>query len=120
MEDLGRPIAYLALDEGTPVFDHTGARVGVVERVVADLPMDIFEGLIIQEMPLFGRHLFADADQIAELHERGALLSVGREDLREYSETAVAKRNRASSRRTGEGRFRALLRHAWHWISTRS
>ena len=57
--ELGEPIAYLALKEGTPVYDRTGERVGVLEHVVADEPTDIFEGLIVHTLPLPGRHLFA-------------------------------------------------------------
>ncbi len=118
MEELGQPIAYLALEEGTPVFDRSGGRVGVVERVLADLPMDIFEGLIVHELPLPGRHVFADPGQIAELHERGVLLSVGRDELREHSDHPTAKRD-TPNRTAVEGRFHALLRRSWDWISTR-
>jgi hypothetical protein len=50
-EHLGPAIAYLALNEGTPVYDRNGDRIGVVE--------------------------------IAEIHERGVLLSVDNEELRD-------------------------------------
>jgi len=53
--DLGRPIAYTAIREGTPVHDVTGARVGVVERIVADLDLDIFEGPVVHTTPLPGQ-----------------------------------------------------------------
>ena len=81
MEDLGSPIAYTVLEEGTPVYDRNGKRIGVVEHVVADLQSDIFDGLIVHTHPLPGRHRFADVDQIAELHERGVLLSIERDEL---------------------------------------
>jgi uncharacterized protein YrrD len=77
VEDLGNPIAYLVLEEGTPVYDMDGDRIGVVDHVVGDEVVDIFEGVIVHTTPLPGRHLFADADQISELRERGVLLSVG-------------------------------------------
>ncbi|MDT4946193.1 MAG: hypothetical protein QOH14_2926 [Pseudonocardiales bacterium] len=57
MQDLGPPVAYLALADGTPVFDRDGRRVGVVEHVLADLDLDIFHGLIVHTTPLPGRHL---------------------------------------------------------------
>jgi hypothetical protein len=76
---LGPPVAYLALKDGTPVYDRSGARVGVVERVMDD--GRIFEGIIIHTYPLPGRHLYADANQVDEIHQRGVVLSVEREDL---------------------------------------
>jgi uncharacterized protein YrrD len=113
MQDLGPPVAYLALADGTPVFDRDGRRVGVVEHVLADLDLDIFHGLIVHTTPLPGRHLYADADQIAELHERGVLLAVERGDLHEPSAT--------SAQRPAEGQeetpLDARIRRAWDWIS---
>jgi hypothetical protein len=49
----------------------------VVDHVVAHEVVDIFEGIIVHTIPLPGRHLFADADQISELRERGGA-AVGR------------------------------------------
>ena len=71
MDDLGPPIAYTLLEEGTPVYDRNGERIGVVEHVLADFTLDIFEGVIVHTLPLPGTHRYADMDQIAELHERG-------------------------------------------------
>jgi hypothetical protein len=79
LPELGPPIAALALDEGTPVYDSEGVRVGVVDRVLFDT--DIFEGVIVHTHPLPGKHLYADAEQIAELHERGVALAVPRSSL---------------------------------------
>src|SRR3954468_14781188 len=45
--DLGDPISYLTLSEGTPVFAAGGARIGVVEHVLADANADVFDGLVI-------------------------------------------------------------------------
>ena len=78
MNDLGAPIAYLVLRTGTPVYDRDGERVGVVEHVLADEAVDIFHGLVVHTEPLPGRDVYADADQIAALRERGVLLSAGR------------------------------------------
>ena len=36
MDDLGPPIAYTVLEEGTPVYDLHGERIGVVEHVLGD------------------------------------------------------------------------------------
>jgi hypothetical protein len=35
-EDLGAPVSYLVLANGTPVFDRSGDRVGTVEHVLAE------------------------------------------------------------------------------------
>jgi hypothetical protein len=81
--DLGPPIAPLALAEGTPVYDPSGRRVGVVDEVLIEPPGGIFEGVVVHTLPLPGRHLHALPDQIAEIHRNGVLLSVGADDLPE-------------------------------------
>jgi uncharacterized protein YrrD len=114
MDDLGRPIAYSAVREGTPVYDRTGERIGVAEHVVADEVVDIFEGLVVHTLPLPGRHLFADADQVAELHERGVLLSVHRDELHDPSEERTVRQGGADS--PVESPLQTRLRHALDWI----
>lgn len=114
MNHLGPPIAYPGLKEGTPVYDRRGERVGAVERVLADEDLDIFHGLIVQTMPVIGRRLFADADQIAELRERGVLLSVDRDELHEPRKPPAAG---ASDR--ADNPLQSRLRRAWDWINQR-
>jgi hypothetical protein len=111
--DLGLPIAYTALQEDTPVYDREGTRIGVVEQVLADEPVDIFHGLIVHTLPLPGRHLFADADQISELHERGVVLSVARDDLHEPREEP--KQTGGHDKPINEV-LEAGLRRAWDWL----
>jgi len=113
MDDLGAPIAYLVLKEGAPVYGPGGSRIGVVEHVLADEPVDIFHGLIVHSLPLPGRHLFADADQIAELYERGVVLSVSRDKLHEPREDAAAR----GAVDMADNPLEARLRRAWDWIS---
>jgi uncharacterized protein YrrD len=79
--DLGPPIAYTALEQGTPVRDARGEPAGIVEHVLADDDADIFDGIIVDQTGLGGRHRFADAEQIEEIHERAVVLSVSREEL---------------------------------------
>jgi hypothetical protein len=81
--DLGPPIAFTALAEGTPVLDPDGRRIGVVDRVLIEPPGGIFAGVVVHTLPLPGRHLRATPDQIAEIRERGVRLAVDREALRE-------------------------------------
>jgi hypothetical protein len=42
------PIAYEALTKGTPVVTATGAEIGVVEHVLADSSLDLFDGLVVR------------------------------------------------------------------------
>jgi uncharacterized protein YrrD len=91
--DLGPPIAYVLLNEGTPVYAHGGERIGVVEDIVGDLSADVFDGILIHTTPLPGDHLVARNDQIEELRERGVLLRVDRaalEPAREAPRAAAA------------------------------
>ncbi len=64
--------------------------------------------------PLPGRHLFADADQIAALHERGVLLSVDRDELHDPSQKSISQTNLGNP---VESPLQARLRRAWGWIS---
>lgn len=116
VDDLGLPIAYLAVQEGTPVYDRQGTHVGAVEHVLADEEVDIFHGVIIHTLPLLGRHLFADPDQIAELRERGVLLRVDRDELHEPQNKSSARHH---DNEHLENRLQARLRRAWDWISQR-
>lgn len=119
-EHLGRPVAYTGLEEGTPVYDRDGDRVGVVEHVLADMEHDIFEGLIIHTTPLPGRHVYADVDQIREMYERGVLLSVDAAELPEPREAAPRRRRGAGEEISPEeSPLEARLRHAWDWLAGR-
>lgn len=109
---LGPPVAYLALKDGTPVYDRSGARVGVVEHVMDE--GGIFEGIVIHTYPLPGRHLYADANQVDEIHQRGVVLSVERADLHD-PRIESARRHRGDAGNTLERR----LRRALDWIAAR-
>ena len=115
--DLGPPIAFVALREGTPVYDARRKRIGVVDEVVADEQAAIFEGLVVHTLPLPGRHLVADADQIAELHERGVLLSVDRSALRRADRGTDA--GDSDGEDALENPVQATLRRVWDRISGR-
>jgi hypothetical protein len=110
MEDLGELVSYLALRDGVPVFDRDGERVGVVDRVVSD--GGIFEGLIIHTSPVLGgQHLFARAEQVAELREKGVRLAVARAELRELDEKGRRRRRDAGD--SPEPAIETLLRRMW-------
>jgi hypothetical protein len=107
--DLGAPVSHLVLEDGTPVYDPSGRRIGVVEHVLEEA--GIFEGLIVHTYPLPGHHRYADADQIEGLYERGVRLAVDGEALHEPSE-----RRSARAREAGASALEARLRRAWDWI----
>jgi uncharacterized protein YrrD len=76
MDDLGAPISYLALAKGVPVYSSDGRMLGKVEHVLAEPEEDIFDGFVIDTSVLPGGHRFVDAPEVAEIHERGAVLKL--------------------------------------------
>jgi hypothetical protein len=82
MTDLGDPISYLALEPGTPVYSSDGQQIAVVEHVLEDDHEDVFDGIVLARHEHHGpfdhggRHSFADADQVAAIHERGVELTI--------------------------------------------
>ncbi len=86
-EDLGNPIAYLALDRGVAVYSADGEEIGVVDHVLEDDREDVFDGIVIahreEHHHLLGHrdpHVFADADQIDTIYERGVVLKLSTAD----------------------------------------
>ena len=116
-ELLGRPVAYTALVEGMPVYGPDGARVGIVDEVLAEEQHDLFLGIVVHTLPLPGRHLRADADQIAGIYERGVLLAVPRDSLSEPPPPRPA-RSRGTATRV-EPPAEALLRRIWGRLTRR-
>lgn len=66
MADSERPIAWLALEKGTPVLDAGGNEIGKVSEVIADEQKDIFSGIRWRHGILGDQH-YVPADLIAEL-----------------------------------------------------
>jgi len=120
MEDLGPPIAYLALEPGVPVYASDGARVGSVAHVLADEGADIFDGLVVDTSAGPGGHRFVDAPDVASMQEGGVVLALdgaAAERLPEPTENPAAiDLNPADA---DEGDVSQKLRRAWDWISGR-
>ena len=76
MEDLGAPASYLTLAEGVPVYSSDGEELGKVEHVLADPDVDVFDGIVLDTSVLPGGRRFADATQVAEIYERGVVLTL--------------------------------------------
>jgi hypothetical protein len=62
--DEGRPISYLSLTVGTPVFTSTGTDFGKVEHVLQVPRLDLFDGIAVKT-----KHglRFVDRDQISDI-----------------------------------------------------
>jgi uncharacterized protein YrrD len=116
--DLGRPIAYQVLSQGTAVYSADGEEIGKVARVLAAEDEDVFDGIVIGEHRFGPEHRFADADDVQEIFERGVLLKLDRaqcEDLPKPSANpAVMRDDPATSR--ADLRHEKLMR-AWDLIS---
>src|SRR3954453_18581177 len=118
MDDLGAPIAYLALEEGTPVYASGGEEIGEVHHVLAAEDADIFDGIVIDTRKGPGGLRFADAPQIGELHERGVVLTLdaaAAERLPEPSENPATVQGAEPE----DSELTAKLRRAWDFISGR-
>lgn len=73
--DLGEPTSFYSLTEGSDVFASDGEKVGEVAAVFKDEAVDIFDGIEISLVPL-GRKVYAHADLVDEIYERGVVLTV--------------------------------------------
>ena len=91
--DLGDPVSYLVLADGTTVLSSDGREIGTIEHVLADPDADVFDGVIVDMRAGPGGHRFADAEQIASMHEHGIVLALdarAAERLPEPSENPAA------------------------------
>jgi hypothetical protein len=116
--DLGDPISYLVLEDGTPVLAADGEQVGTVEHVLADADADVFDGLILDMRAGPGGHRFADASQVDSLYERGVVLTLDQaaaEQLPEPSENP-ATMGADPDDVTPDG-LDDKLRRAWDYLS---
>jgi hypothetical protein len=76
MPDLGQPSSYLTLDKGTRVYSSDEQDLGEVQHVLADPGLDVFDGFVLDTTVLPGGHRFVDASQVAEVYERGVVLTL--------------------------------------------
>ncbi|MGH2693545.1 MAG: PRC-barrel domain-containing protein [Actinomycetota bacterium] len=79
MSASGRPIAWSALEKGTPVFASDGTELGKVTEVVADEQKDIFSGVAFRS-GLLDSESFAPAERIEAITDEGVRLALGVEE----------------------------------------
>jgi hypothetical protein len=112
--DLGNPISYEVLEQHTPVFSSDGEQIGTVEHVLAVEAEDVFDGIVVTREG-GGGHVFADADDVGSIYERGVILKLTAEacmNLPQPSENpAVMFDDPADASKHGK------LRRAWDLLS---
>jgi uncharacterized protein YrrD len=104
-EDLGAPVAYLVLRDGTPVFESSGTKIGEVAHVIADDQKDVFHGLLVKTGD---GHRFASATQVEGVYERGVIVNVPAAQLLEPSEDGPAG--------AADESLQGPLKQAWNWL----
>ena len=118
--DLGAPSSYLALTEGIPVYSSDEQELGLVEHVLADPEIDIFDGIVVDRSRLPGGYRFVDAQQVAEIFERGVSLSITAAEAQQLpipqANPAVMEADPADA---AGGELEHKLRRAWDRISGR-
>ena len=115
-DDLGDPVSYLTLEEGAAVYSADGEEVGQVAHVLADEENDIFDGIVISHG--LGRHTFADAEQVGDLHARGVVLTLTgaeAEALPEPTENPAVMEDDPSE--PDQSALSSKLRRAWDLLS---
>ena len=80
------PIAYTALQPGTPVLTVDGEEVGTVETVLAVHDLDVFDGITVRT-PDGVR--FVDADQVATITTAYVRTSLSSDDAHHLPEPAA-------------------------------
>jgi hypothetical protein len=105
-QDLGAPVSYLVLADGTPVFDRAGDRVGEVEHVLADEGPDVFHGLLLKTA---AGHRFARASLVDGLYQHGVIVAVPAAELPEPGADP-------SARLADDDGIRHGLKKAWDWL----
>ncbi len=112
--DLGAPISYLVLEQGTEVFSSDHQPIGRVGHVLADEREDVFDGIVITRAGIAHGHVFADADEVGAIYERGVVLTLDQracERLPEPSANPAVVGEDPGDRVTGK------LRRAWDRLS---
>ena len=80
MADLGEPISYEVLEKGAAVYSCDGEELGAVTEIRADIPDDIFDGIVIRHgAALAGDSRFVPGELVEEIFERGVLLKIDAE-----------------------------------------
>jgi hypothetical protein len=118
MTDLGAPTSFLTLPKGAPVYSSDEVEIGKVECILSAPNIDIFDGIVLDTSVLPGGHRFVDAPEVAEIYERGVVLTIDAAAAEELPEPGA----NPGSIEVGPGDMAAggrhdKLRRAWDMIS---
>jgi hypothetical protein len=117
MEDLGQPSSYYALETGLPVYSSDGKALGKIERVLADLDADVFDGIVFDTSALPGGHRFVDAPEVGDIYDRGVVLKITAAEVAELPPPSANPGSiSVKPGDLGPGK-RGPLRRAWDAIS---
>ena len=111
--DLGSPISYMVLQPRTEVFSSDQRSIGRVEHVLADDREDVFDGIVISH-GAGRRRMFADADDVARIYERGVVLRLDAQACERLPEPSA---NPAVVGEDPGDRMSGKLRRAWDRLS---
>jgi hypothetical protein len=112
------PASYLTLAEGTPVLASDGVRVGVVEHVLADESVDVFDGVIVDTREGPGGWRFVDAPEVAAIEEDEVRLTIDSDAVARLPEpSANAATMQAGADETVPDHLSDKLRRAWDVLS---
>ena len=81
----GQPIAWMALDTGTPIVTSDGNELGRVHEVIADRQKDIFSGVTFRDGMLTGER-FVPAGTIDTITTEEVRLTVSTEEAEQKIE----------------------------------
>ena len=118
--DAGAPISYEVLEPETPVYSSDGQQVGTVAHVLAVPEEDVFDGIVIADHAgaLHHGHRFADADDVAAIHEHAVTLKVDAtacHQLPRPSANPAVLRDDPTDK--GPSPLQAKLQRAWDLLS---
>lgn len=87
------PIAWKAIEKGTPVFSSDGRAVGKVSKIVGDVDADVFTGLAIS-IHTFGADRFVESERVRGIYADRVDLALTKdeiESLPEHTETPAVR-----------------------------
>jgi hypothetical protein len=111
--DLGAQVSYMVLAPRTEVYSSDDKPVGIVAHVLADEREDVFDGIVVARGGGRG-HVFADADDVAHIYERGVVLKLDAAGCERLPEPTA---NPATMTEDPGDRMRGKLRRAWDRLS---
>lgn len=103
------PIAWKAIENGTPVFSSDGHAVGKVSKIVGDVDADVFTGLAIS-ISTFGPDRFVESERVQGIYPERVDLALTKDEIERLPEHTEAPAVRVRPGDPGGGFFGRLFR----------